>query len=318
MYPMKSPRVGVLLGPTASGKTGISLRLARRLDAEIVSADSMLIYRHMDIGTAKPTLTQRQQVPHHVIDMVDPHEAYDAARYRRDALCAVHDIVRRGKRGLVVGGTGLYIRALIMGLFPGPGADPALRKQLEQWENPRLCQRLREVDPEGAARLHPNDRVRIIRALEVYTLTGMPISRLQRSHGFAKPLLPALRLGLQMEPQTLITGIRMRVQDMFLKGLMEEVRGLMARGYGPQLRPMQAFAYRHAYDILAGRISQEEAIQLIIRDTWRLARRQITWFRKEPDIIWLPLSREDEMASLLEEFWDSESAGNFSRAISAL
>jgi tRNA dimethylallyltransferase len=317
MYPMKSPRVGVLLGHTASGKTAISLRLARRLDAEIVSADSMLVYRYMDIGTAKPTLAQRQQVPHHVIDMVDPDEAYDAARYRRDALGAARDIMRRGKRVLVVGGTGLYIRALIMGLFPGPGADPPLRKQLEEWENPLLYQRLREVDPDGAARLHPNDRVRIIRALEVYTLTGLPISHLQRSHGFAKPFFSVLRMGLQMEPQMLITRIRMRVQGMFLKGLMEEVKGLMARGYGPRLRPMQAFAYRHAYDVLAGRIPQEEAIRRIIRDTWRLARRQITWFRKEPDIIWLPFTEEDEMASLLEEFWDSKSTGSFSRAISA-
>jgi tRNA dimethylallyltransferase len=313
---MKTARIGVLLGPTASGKTEISLRLARKLDAEIVSADSMLVYRCMDIGTAKPTLQQRQQVPHHVIDMVYPDEPYDAARYRHDALCAVSDIMKRGKRVLVVGGTGLYIRALIMGLFAGPGADHALRRQLEEWDSSLLYQKLREVDPQSAARLHANDRVRIIRALEVYNLTGKPISSLQRSHGFVRPLMQVVRIGLQVERNTLASRIERRAQKMFLRGLMEEVKSLGERGYGPRLRPMQAFAYRHAHDVLAGRIVLDEAIRRIIRDTWRLARRQMTWFRKEPDIVWLPSDAEEEMSRLLEEFWDSKGMGGVSRAIS--
>ncbi len=314
---MYASRVGVLLGPTASGKTEISLRLARRVDAEIVSADSMLVYRYMDIGTAKPTVAQRQKVSHHVIDVVDPNEPYDAARYRHDALYAIHDIVRRGKRVLVVGGTGLYIRALIMGLFPGPGADPALRQQLEKLENFRLSERLREVDPEVASRLHPNDRFRMIRALEVYCLTGKPISLLQREHGFARSLFPTFLLGLKVERQTLISRIRQRAEKMFLTGLLEEVKGLVARGYSSQLRPMQAFAYRYAYNVLAGRLSREEAILQMARDTWRLARRQITWFKKEPDILWLPFTEEDKMVRLLEEFWDSKRKSGIVQVISA-
>jgi len=314
---MDTARVGVLLGPTASGKTETSLSLARRLDAEILSADSMLVYRYMDIGTAKPTTAQRQQVTHHVIDVVNPNEPYDAAWYRRDALRAIRDIVNRGKRVLVVGGTGLYLRALTMGLFSGPGADPRLRRQLEEWGNSRLYKRLLEVDPEAAARLHPNDRVRMIRAIEVYCLTGKPISLFQREHGFARPLFPVLFLGLQVDRQTLISRIHRRAEKMFLTGLMEEIEALVARGYGPQLRPMQSFAYRHAYNVLIGRISREEAIRRMTRDTWRLARRQMTWFKKEPDILWLPCAEEDTMAGLLEEFWDSTSKSVIARAMTA-
>jgi len=288
-------KIVVLVGPTASGKTGLALALARRFDAEIVGADSMQVYRGMDIGTAKPTRQERTAVPHHLIDIVDPDEAFHAGRYRDAADRAVEEIRRRGKLPLVVGGTGLYVKVLLHGLFREPGAGRASRSWPEQLSmygrfgsSPHAA--LARVDPAAARTVHPNDRVRAQRALDVFLRTGRSIMDLRDPHRFQENRYDALVVGLCPGRDELRRRIDTRVDGMIRAGLMEEVRGLLLDGYAPDLPSMKGLGYRHMAGVLHGSWSMETGREAMKRDTRRYAKRQRTWFRHQESVAWFHAS----------------------------
>jgi tRNA dimethylallyltransferase len=279
--------VVLLAGPTAAGKTSLAIELCARISAEIVNADSMQVYRRMEIGTAKPTLEQRRIVPHHLIDLVDPDEPFDAARYLHFAGPVIEDIRERGKLPLVVGGTGLYMKVLTLGLCPGPASDPEVKRRLiadEKSKGPgQLYSDLLRIDPESAVRIHPNDRQRIIRALDVFYQGGVPLSILQKGHGFKEELLPAIKVFINLEREALYERINRRVDRMIESGLKDEVEGLLAMGYTAELKSMQSLGYRQMAAHIAGAVSIHEAAYQIKRDTRRYAKRQITWFRGDKE-----------------------------------
>lgn len=281
----------IIVGPTASGKTGLAVRLAEEFDAEIVNADSMQVYRRMDIGAAKPSPDQLRRARHHLLDLVEPDEPFSAADFRREAEAAIADIAARGKRVIVCGGTGLYIKALTRGLMESPGGDEALRSELkdlaEREGGEELHRRLSLVDPVSAARLHPNDQVRIIRALEVHRLSGRPISEHMGEHRFEGESYQCLKIGLRCDRETLYRTIDNRVDGMLGNGLVEEVRALLAAGCSPELKPMRSIGYSQVCGFLAGEYSLDEAVRLIKRDTRRYAKRQLTWFNRDPEIKWI-------------------------------
>jgi tRNA dimethylallyltransferase len=297
-----SPPLVVLLGPTASGKTPLSVQWAKCINAEIVSADSVQVYRYMDIGTAKPSIETRQAIPHHLIDVVDPDEPFDAVRYQQLADKAISEIQKRGKVPMVVGGTGLYVKALTHGFFAGPSAHPRLREMLKaraEMEGTRaLHEELRRVDPSAAERIHPNDLFRIIRALEVYHLTGVPISRHQDEHRFSRPRYKALYLCLDLPREELYRRINERVEEMIKRGLVEEVKALMERGYSLDLPSMRSIGYRHMGSYIKGECSLDEAVEKMKRDTRHYARRQLTWFRAMEGVRWF---HEEESDRALQE-----------------
>jgi tRNA dimethylallyltransferase len=271
-----------LVGPTASGKTGIGLELAERLNAEILSLDSMSIYRGMDIGTAKPTPAQQARVPHHLIDLVEPAEAFSVPQYVCAAHEAVRDVRRRGREPLFVGGTPLYLKALLRGIFAGPPADWEFRRQIEEELKDlppgALHERLRQVDPLSAARLHPHDKRRMIRALEVYRQTGRPISH-EQFHFEEVPSEPSRVFVLQWPRPQLHLRIEERVQRMFDMGLVDEVRSLMDRFGQLSRTASQAVGYREVLAHLQGMSTLPRTIELVMRRTRQFARRQLTWFR---------------------------------------
>lgn len=281
--------LAVLTGPTASGKTRIALELAERWGAEIVSADSMQVYRRLDIGTAKPTAAERARVPHHALDLADPDEPFDAVRFCEAADAAIAGIAARGRRVLVVGGTGLYLRVLLFGLADLPPPDPERRRELEaeaeRAGNPALHARLAEIDPAAAARIHPADRFRIIRALEV-AAAGRPISEIQAAHRFAEPRYPHRLVALRVDREELRARILRRAEAMLAAGLLEEVRGILAAGYPPELRPLQAFGYREPVAAVLGRRPVQGLAEAIAIDTARYAKRQVTWLRGERGVEW--------------------------------
>lgn len=285
-----SAKILIVCGPTASGKSDLALRLAHALDAEIVNADSMQIYRGLDIGTAKPSPDQRAEIRHHLIDVAEPDQPFSAADFSDAADDAIRDIVSRGKRVIVTGGTGLYIRALVKGLVDSPSGAGELRQTLQNEAdrvgNEEMLERLRSVDPELAAGLHPNNLVRIIRALEVYHLTGIPLSRYQREHAFAPRRYDALQIGISVDRGELYERIDDRVERMLADGLLGEVSALLAAGFGRDLKPMRSIGYKEASAHLSGEISREEAVRLIKRDTRHYAKRQWTWFKADRDILW--------------------------------
>jgi len=280
----------VVAGPTASGKTALAIEAALALDAEIVGAASMQVYRHMDIGTAKPTAEQLRGTAHHMLDIVDPDEPYDAARYAHDADRAIAGALSRGKRAILVGGTGLYIRILVRGLHGGPPPDPEIRagiaRRAERDGWPALHEELAGIDPTTAERLHPNDGVRISRALEVSLASGVPMSAWQREHGFGSRRYRALLLVLDVPRDDLDRRIDERVDQMMALGFLGEVRDLIERGYSPSLKPMQGLGYKRMCAHLGGEIDLDEAVERTKTDTRRLARRQRTWFRAEPGASW--------------------------------
>jgi tRNA dimethylallyltransferase len=275
--------VVLLAGPTASGKTSLSLELAARFSAEIVNADSMQVYRRMEIGTAKPTREQRRIVPHHLIDVADPDEPFDAARYLAMAGPVIADIRKRCRLPLVVGGTGLYMRVLTQGICPGPSPDSEVKKRLIADEKSGgldlLYSDLLRIDPESAARIHRNDRQRIIRALEVFYVGRVPLSALQKSHGFRQRLFPAIKVFINREREELYERINQRVDRMLEEGFKSEVASLLSMGYTAELKSMQSIGYRQMAAHLAGAISIQEAASRIKRESRHYAKRQITWFR---------------------------------------
>ena len=278
-----------ILGPTASGKSALALALAERLGGEIVACDSTAVYRGFDIGTDKVPVEEQRGIPHHLVDVAEPTESYTAARYAIDASAVIRDILARGRVPIVVGGTGFYYRALTRGLFPGPGRDAGLRARLNASADRRgvewLWRMVRRVDPESARRIQPRDRMRLVRALEVYFLTGRNLT----SH-FAEtraPLdVPITAFALRLPAALTAERVARRVNQQFDRGLMDEVRGLLARGVPSTAHPFGGLVYRQALELLSGVRDEAATRALIVQENRRYARRQLIWFRKEPNLRW--------------------------------
>jgi tRNA dimethylallyltransferase len=303
---IKKPKVIVICGPTGIGKTTVGIQLAEKLGGEIISADSMQIYRYIDIGTAKPTADEQARVTHHMVDIVDPDEDFDAVRFAQMAREKVMQLHQKGVLPVVVGGTGLYIKALLQGLFQSNPVDPQIRERLSQEaaENGRtvLHDRLKQVDPDTAERLHPNDAYRIIRALETIESTGRSISEHHQDHGFADEPFDALKVGLQMDRQKLYDRIDQRVDLMIDAGVLDEVRKLLGMGYTADLKAMQSIGYRHMAAFIEGSLPWDECIRTLKRDTRRFAKRQFTWFGADQQIQWYEPDQLNEMIGLVEGF----------------
>ncbi len=287
----------VLVGPTAVGKSEIGLRLARSLDTDLLTADSRQVYRGMDIATDKPAMEQRQGVPHRLIDLVNPDEPFNAGQYRALAVAEIERLYGERRVPLVVGGTGLYVRTLIHGLCDAPRADQAFRAELLRTAQARgryfLHEELTRIDPESAARLHPHDEVKIMRALEVYHLSGRRLSDMQQQHGFAEQPFAVLMIGLIRDRPQLYRRIDERVETMFARGVVEETEGLLAQGYRRDSGAMKGLGYQQIAGYLSGDYDRAEALRLLQRDTRHFAKRQLTWFRKEPGLRWWSLNEQD-------------------------
>jgi tRNA dimethylallyltransferase len=301
------PKLIVILGPTAAGKSESALELAAEIGGEIVNADSQQVYRYMDIGTGKPSKADRERVPHHVIDVVDPDAGFNVAVFRRLATQSIDDIGRRGRKAVVCGGTGLYIKALTQGLFVGLAQAPEVRARLkaeiEKQGLAALYRRLERVDPATTSWIHPNDRQRIMRALEVFESTGKRMSECQKEHGFSEDRFDTLKIGLDRPREELYDRINRRCEQMIDSGLLDEVRSLTARGYGLDLKPMQSVGYRHMGLVLNGAMPLANALALMQRDTRRLAKRQLTWFRHDHEIRWFhPEARKRDLVQAVKTF----------------
>ena len=303
-----SPRnkIIVICGPTGAGKTGLAINLVRQFNGEIVGADSMQIYRGMDIGTAKPTPAEQAAAPHHMIDIVDPDQDFDAAAYAKLAADVIHRIIGRGRTVFVVGGTGFYIKALIHGLFEKGPSDPAVRgrlkKEAESEGSAALVRRLQMIDSKAAARIHPNDTYRIIRALEVYEVTGEPLTVFHQRHGFVERRFNTLEFGLFWPRPVLYERINRRVDTMMAQGFLEEVRQLMDRGYGSDLKSMQSLGYRHLAAVLSGETPLAEAVAILKRDHRRYAKRQLTWFGARKSVHWLTPDQMESAGDRIRAF----------------
>lgn len=295
---MSKQAILVIVGPTAVGKTQLSLEIGQALSGEVISADSMQVYRGMDIGTAKPSIEEQRQVPHHLIDIRDPDQTFNAADFVSLAEGAIADIASRSKTPIVSGGTGLYIDALVDGfLFPDSKPDPKLRRELRlraSKEPDILYEELKKVDPKSAERLHPNDLRRIVRALEVYYRTGKPISVLQQKAAQQEKPYNPLFIGLTRDRPELYERINKRVDQMLLDGLVDEVTQLIGR-YPHQPTALQALGYKEIVWYLQNKMSLEEAVEVLKRDTRRYAKRQLSWFRRNSRIHWFNLSDSEPM-----------------------
>jgi tRNA dimethylallyltransferase len=296
----------VLVGPTAVGKTEVALELAGALGAEIVNADSMQVYRELTIGTAKPTPMERSRVRHHLVDVANPDEPYDAARYAREGREIIDDLHRLGVPPLVAGGTGLYIKALLSGLFRQEETVHEVRdrlaRELAAQGLPALRARLESLDPATANRLAKGDTYRIVRALEVAEATGRPISELHAAHHFQDRPYDTLKLGLELPREELYRRIEARVDAMLAAGWLEEVRHILDR-YGPGIKPLQALGYRHLVAHLEGSLSLPEAADQAKKETRRYAKRQLTWFRADPEVRWFHPGQKGDLSALLQEFF---------------
>jgi tRNA dimethylallyltransferase len=290
------PRVVILLGPTGVGKSRLAIEWAEELGGEILNADSMQVYRYMDIGTAKPTPDDQKRVRHHLIDLVTPDQPFHAALFRTLGRKTIDQLYLEKKNIWVVGGTGLYIKTLTQGLFVSPTIDPHVREILKREAKEKgtedLYERLKKVDAQTAFHLHPNDLFRIIRALEVFDSTGFPISFYQEQHRFGEKPYVTLKIGLEMDREMLYRRIEKRIDQMVERGLLQEVEGLMGMGYGPELKPMQSLGYKHMVQFLLKEIEWGEAIRKMKTDTRHYAKRQLTWFKADPEIHWGNDSRD--------------------------
>lgn len=288
------PLFVALVGPTAVGKSAIGIELAKAVGGEIVALDSMQVFRHLDIGTAKPTPLEQEGIPHHLMNVVDPVEPFTAADYARLARRVLKEIRSRGRLPLVVGGSGLYLRALRGGIFPGPREVPNIRARLTQEVDEggpeRLHQRLSSLDPPTAARIHPRDAFRLIRALEILEVTGRRVSDLWEAHRKDLVHPPALFLGLRRERTALYRRINDRVDRMIESGLVEEVERLLQAGYPSDLKPFRSHNYRHIVAFLLGQEKFEEAVRRTKQETRQYAKRQMTWFRREKEVTWFDLT----------------------------
>ncbi len=303
--PKPVPLVAVV-GPTGVGKTEVGIFLAEQVDGEIVNFDSVQVYKYLDIGTAKPTVEERKRVPHHLIDFLEPDEPFNAAAFVELADKVIAEIDERDKRPILVGGTGLYLKALLHGLFEVGDVSEIrekLKARLEKEGLASLYQELKHLDPETAARLPETDWVRILRALEVYYATGKTFSELARQHAFSERRYPCLKIGLSIPREVLYRRLDQRVDRMLAAGLLEEIKALLARGYDPNLKPLRAIGYRHLIAYLQGEVDWEEAVRLMKRDTRHYAKRQLTWFRADPEIKWFHPQDLEKILTEVKRFY---------------
>jgi len=291
--------VVVIVGPTAVGKSRVAVEVAKAFETEVLTADSRQVYRGMDIGTDKPATEERQAVPHRLIDLVNPDESFNAGLYRLQAIDEIERLYRDCRLPLVVGGTGLYIRTLLKGLCDAPQADPIVRASLwqeaEDLGHDRLYARLVDVDPVAAARLHPRDESKVIRALEVYQLSGRRMSEFQQEHGFAERRFSALMIGLSRDRDALYRRIGERIDWQLTHGLIEETKQFLAQGYQRDSAAMKGLGYRQVAEHLAGEYDVAEMVRRFKRDTRHFSKRQMTWFRKEPGIQWLAIEESESV-----------------------
>ncbi len=308
-------RVGFIVGPTGSGKTRLALAVAERLGAEIINCDSRQVYVGMDIGTAKPSADDRRRIPHHLIDVSTPDRPLDVAGFARLARDAIAMVVARGRPPIVVGGSGLYLRALRAGIFNGPPASRVIRDELAaaaaEHGVAHLHEELRALDPEAAAHVGPNDLYRIIRALEVHRLTGEPMSRHQQRHGFADRPYETLTVAIALDREQLYANIDRRFDEMIRAGFLDEVRALLDAGYAPEKPPLCTIGYKHVAAVVRGEAALDDAVAAAKRETRRFAKRQLTWFGPESDIVWLEPERALEgSARLFAEFFAQDGRAN--------
>ncbi len=301
----KRPRIVIICGPTGVGKTGAAIRLAEAFGGEIISADSMQIYKLMDIGTAKPSPMERARAKHHMIDLIFPDQTFDANLFAESAGRAAISLCEKNVPPFVAGGTGLYIKSLLSGLFgPGPARSDlrdSFKEEAETKGARFLHEKLARRDPAAAGRIHPNDIFRTSRALEVFCASGLTITERQKKHGFKQNRFNAFKIGLNIEREKLYDRIDRRVDDMMSDGFTEEVEMLINAGYHKDLKSMRSIGYRHMADFLAGRLSKPEAITTMKRDTRRYAKRQLTWFKKDADIIWTEPEKISGLKSAVEK-----------------
>lgn len=312
MTTTKPPHILIVQGPTASGKSGLALRAATTLNGEIIGADSVQIYKHLDIGSAKASLEDRAKAPHHLVDHLELTQDYDAGDFQKDADALIQDISSRGKLPILCGGTGLYIRTLLYGMSEAPPSDEniraALRERIDAEGSPALHQELAQIDPTTAHKVHPNDRVRVVRALEVYQLTGKTMSALQAEHRVKErpPRYRALQIALDRPREELYQRINKRVAIMMKEGMVEEVQNLLAMGYAPSLKPLGSLGYRQIIAWLQNDARDpKELTELIRRDHRRYAKRQLTWLRGQPNLSWVK-NPEEGWQKILAIWGESE------------
>ena len=301
------PKIVIILGPTAVGKSALALELAGQLNGEIVNADSQQVYRYLDIGTGKPTMAERERVRHHLIDVVNPDQEFNAAMFRHLANEVIYQINERKRNPMVCGGTGLYLKALTRGLFQGPAQDVIFRSELEkeiaQSGLDSVYRRLAEIDPTVTSTIHPNDRSRTVRALEVYQLTGKPISQWQNDHRFQEDSFEVLKIGLNLDRVELYERINRRSAAMIQAGILEEVRGLVARGYSLDLKPLGSVGYAQMGKVIRGALTIDAALEEMQQETRHLAKRQLTWFRADKEVRWFhPIKQRREIVEAIKKF----------------
>ena len=300
------PKVLVITGPTATGKTRIGVEIAKKLNGEIISADSRQVYKYMDIGTAKPTPEEREEVHHHLIDIAYPNETYSAGLFARDAKTSIEQILNRRKMPIIVGGTGLYLKALIHGIFEGPSASPQIRKRLnseaEEYGVQRLYEKLQQVDPLAAAKISPKDKVRTIRALEIYEITGQPISHWRTHSTKGSNEYKFILFGISMDRKKLYGRINQRVDKMMEQGFLDEVKNLINLGYSFGLPALHTFGYLDMLNHLQGESTLENAIEKFKQGTRNYAKRQLTWFRHQLKLAWIDVERENPMETILTAY----------------
>ncbi|MFC1580645.1 tRNA (adenosine(37)-N6)-dimethylallyltransferase MiaA [Thermodesulfobacteriota bacterium] len=305
----RKQKLVVITGPTATGKSGLAIELALELGGEILSADSMQVYKGMDIGTAKTPPNERMGIPHHLLDVVAPDEAFNASIFRSLSLPLLAEIQTRGNVGLVVGGTGLYIKVLLGGLLYCPSPDPELRSELkslcDQEGSQVLHGQLQMLDPETAEKIHPHDGIRIIRALEIIHSASDRLSSIRRKHAFKDRPFDVIKICLDMKREVLYDRINKRCLHMVENGLIEEVEGLLEKGYDSHLRPMQSIGYRHVSKFLEGTWDMEKAVSQLQTDTRRYAKRQLTWFKADPEMIWLGPDAKIEILKKIRGFLEA-------------
>lgn len=300
------PKIVVVCGPTGIGKTSTAIRLCLEFNGEIIGADSMQLYRYMDIGTAKPTPAEIERVPHHMIDVADPDETFDAGTFAETASERIRHLINQKKIPFVVGGTGLYIKALVHGLSRARPADSQMLAELKaeaaKIGAKAMHDRLVQCDPQAAGKIHPNDTFRVIRALEIYMKTGKPISHYHNKHRFTDRKFDTLKIGLELPRKQLYQRINTRVDIMIQEGLLSEVRELLEKGYSKDLKSMQSLGYRHMTEFLNHETSWEEAVDTLKRDTRRYAKRQMTWFKADPEIHWFAPRQINDMQRAVTSF----------------
>ena len=297
----------IINSPTASGKTELAVKLALEFGGEIISADSLQVYRYLDIGTAKPTIDERKGIKHHLIDIVNPDEEFNAALFAETARKIISELAGAKKPVFVVGGTGLYIRALLRGIIDTPDVDENIRNHYRRLRDAHgkkyLYDLLLQRDAAAATHLNPNDSVRVIRALEVLEQTGESITVKQKKHSFADSPYRTYKIGIQVERKELKQRIETRTDKMIAAGLLDEVKSVLERGYNDNLKPLQSLGYKQMIEFLRYKYNWESSIDLIKRDTWQYARRQMTWFAADKEINWFGCGSIEEISKNVKNFW---------------